>query len=382
MVAPQPTAPSGNQPPPDLPNLEKTENNLVNYLRTFSLWCRQGFAAKLDAKTALPGVMLQTNDTPPGVTPKVYLIGVNSTPNLTLSQMKLGDDSGGGGPIIAGSNTFLPLVGGTLSGPLTAPYLNLDAVGVERAVSYKAGGVTQFYTGVNNTGATWFVAYCDNSGVYVGSAVAITRSTGAVAFNTPVTIVNNLAINSVPLTVYQQAGTIAQAGGGSAMIQGAGSGSQVFWTFHMPGVFACNFGMDASGYFYSGGWSFGANAYRFWTTRDFASPPCDYRIKEGDKPLPSTWDRVKALKPISYRVKGIDRPGTRRTPTPLKVDPDDREHWGFVAHELQETLLQTAATGVKDDPALIQSPTLLPLVAALTKTIQEMQARIETLEAR
>ena len=39
-------------------------NTLSQYLRTFSLWCRHGFADKLSVTTAAPGLMLQATDDP------------------------------------------------------------------------------------------------------------------------------------------------------------------------------------------------------------------------------------------------------------------------------------------------------------------------------
>jgi len=64
------------------------------------------------------------------------------------------------------------------------------------------------------------------------------------------------------------------------------------------------------------------------------------------------------------------------------IEADDRERWGFIAHELQETLGETAATVSKDHPDRLQSPNLMALIAALTRTVQELQARVEELEAR
>jgi hypothetical protein len=61
---------------------------------------------------------------------------------------------------------------------------------------------------------------------------------------------------------------------------------------------------------------------------------------------------------------------------------DDTERWGFIAHELQEALTPSAATGVKDSPDTVQSPNPFTLIAALTKALQEAMARIEALEAR
>jgi hypothetical protein len=62
-------------------------------------------------------------------------------------------------------------------------------------------------------------------------------------------------------------------------------------------------------------------------------------------------------------------------------EADDIERWGFVAHELQATLVPSASTGVKDSPDTIQSPNPWTVIAALTRALQEAMSRIEALEA-
>jgi len=131
----------------------------------------------------------------------------------------------------------------------------------------------------------------------------------------------------------------------------------------------------------------------------------DYRIKKDVADLPSTWDAVKALRPVSYtqaqftapnqikanveaklkyeRVPEVDEQGNAKPyepPQPTFV-ADDIPRWGFIAHEVQAALLPTAAEGVKDDPGTVQSLNLGPIVASLTKALQEAMARIEALEA-
>jgi len=193
-------------------------------------------------------------------------------------------------------------------------------------------------------------------------------------------------------TVYQATGNIGQTTGGSVMVQQ--NSGQCFITYHISGVFAENIGINSAGNLYIGGWSFGANAYQQWSSRDFANPACDYRIKDDITPLPSMWEKVKALKPVSYHIKEFSLP---RKPPPMidgkpskmapgtKIEPniyaDRREHWGMIAHEVQEILLETAANGIKDDPDIIQTPTALPIITALTKALQEAMERIEALEA-
>jgi hypothetical protein len=97
----------------------------------------------------------------------------------------------------------------------------------------------------------------------------------------------------------------------------------------------------------------------------------DYRVKKDVIDLPGMWDTVKALRPIKYTHKESPR-----------FAGDDIERWGFFAHELQETLIQSASTGVKDEPDALQTPNPFTVIAALTKALQEAMTRIEALEAR
>ena len=102
----------------------------------------------------------------------------------------------------------------------------------------------------------------------------------------------------------------------------------------------------------------------------FISVTSDYRVKKDIIDLASTWDAVKTLRPITYTQAAYGE----------LFQADDIERWGFIAHELQDTLIHSAATANKDDPDHIQSPNPWPVIAALTKALQEAMARIEALE--
>jgi hypothetical protein len=92
-MANQPT-PRTVQPPPDLPSLVGSDkidaSKLSSYLRNFSLWCRHGFADKISASTAQPGVLLQAWDPPAGTVPKVFMIRVNSAGVVSATLVPLG----------------------------------------------------------------------------------------------------------------------------------------------------------------------------------------------------------------------------------------------------------------------------------------------------
>jgi hypothetical protein len=110
---------------------------------------------------------------------------------------------------------------------------------------------------------------------------------------------------------------------------------------------------------------------------------CDHRLKKDVKPLGSTWDKVKALRPVSFSRRDWvihEGEGVGRE-TWLSRDSNEIE-WGFVAHELQETLLPSAANGRKNQEDVVQSPNLPAIIAALTSALQEAMLRIEALEAR
>ena len=110
----------------------------------------------------------------------------------------------------------------------------------------------------------------------------------------------------------------------------------------------------------------------------------DYRMKKDIEPLGSMWGTVKALNPISYTHKDWTPPASVESQKKIGgslVRSDNVERWGFLAHELQETLVESAANGVKDDPVAVQSPNPFTVIAALTKALQEAMTRIEALEA-
>jgi hypothetical protein len=114
-MANQPSPPQA-QPPPDLPNMKDVSDTLSDYLRRFSLWCRHGFQAKLDANVAQIGLPLMGYDAPAGAAPKVYQFEVSNAGVAGLAPVPLAGTPGAFTPITAG---FLPLGGGVVTGPIT-----------------------------------------------------------------------------------------------------------------------------------------------------------------------------------------------------------------------------------------------------------------------
>ncbi len=90
----------------------------------------------------------------------------------------------------------------------------------------------------------------------------------------------------------------------------------------------------------------------------------DYRLKENVAPSIYGTEAVKALRPVTYNIKESDA-GTQL---------------GFIAHEADEAV-PGSASGEKDGE-MMQSINTYPIVAALTKALQESIERIEALEAK
>jgi hypothetical protein len=210
-----------------------------------------------------------------------------------------------------------------------------------------------------------FFGYSNNLprwGVFLGSQAAETGSNTGSDF-----VIQRYADNGNPigssLTIFRNTGIVnlssgLQAGYGIQDRAGSSGGYSTNWhNFNWVGGTGMQMWVNAS-------------------MVGIVSVTCDYRIKKDVRPLPRTWNAVKQLRPISYTHKDYSQSGTQ-----LSKDSDE-QHWGFLAHELQETLLPSAATGEKDAENQLQSPDLMALVAALTSALQEAQVRIEALEAK
>jgi len=105
------------------------------------------------------------------------------------------------------------------------------------------------------------------------------------------------------------------------------------------------------------------------TTATAYNTSSDYRLKEFAQPLVGGLARVNALKPSSYNWKSDGSAGE-----------------GFLAHELSE-VVPLAVTGDKDAVDADGKPSyqgvdLSKLVPILVAAIQELTARVQTLEAR
>jgi hypothetical protein len=142
-------------------------------------------------------------------------------------------------------------------------------------------------------------------------------------------------------------------------------------------------GSYAAGYYQKGGVSAGFEgarfniqnggpAFNFWSEDSNYGAiymGSDYRIKKNVKNLGSMWDKIKALRPVSFELNGIGG-----------FTEDGVERWGFIAHELQEALTMSVANGHKDKLNEIQAPWPMAVLAPVVKALQEVMERLERLE--
>ncbi len=197
---------------------------------------------------------------------------------------------------------------------------------VDRWVMYLGNAETE--SGAN-AGSNFAISRCNDAGTYLDAPIQISRANGQVTF----------ASQAIKAPGYACRAGVAGPYGGN--------------------IFNINYVAPAQLWIDS-------------TNLGTISITSDYRTKDNIEALPSMWEAVKTLRPVSFEWKefGIFKPD------------DEGPQYGFVAHELQEDLIHSAAGGEKDEENRIQNLNLAPVVAALTKALQEAMARIEALEAR
>lgn len=328
---------------------------------------------------------------------------------------------------IGGLGAYVPLTGGTMTGDLTltggapAPtnlILNKLGTGVNYAnnIFGSTNGLPHWLLTLGdnttesggNAGSNFIVSRYNDAGSVIDAPLSINRASGLTTLRAA-QIVGSLNPGLSCYDSIQGFGAGMYAGAGGSLYFSAfdaGAGSHANWaTLNASGlnlvgdlsaVNATFTGLlTVTGHHCRAGTtgSYGANYFNFnWNgsamegyvdTLKYGvlTVSSDYRIKKDVIDLPGMWDTVKALRPIKYTHRDYTPPSAKKASEPF-FRADGVEHWGFIAHELQETMIESAATGVKDQDDCIQSPNQFTLIAALTKALQEAMMRIEALEAR
>jgi hypothetical protein len=255
-----------------------------------------------------------------------------------------------------------------MTGYLTAPGLTIgDGGNAVLSMNCSSAGST-YWRGNMDGAAAWDLRMPANesSGAFVldrnwgGAArvITISRQTGDITFNNSLTVSGAFSCGS-----FSVAGNFSVGG---QLTVGDVARFKAF--LHRPGL---NASQPTNGEHWMN-FHFTGGAIQVWVddvpanlTLNFS----DHRLKKDVAPLTTMWNTVKALRPISYTTRPFSI-----------IEGNENPRWGFIAHELQATLLPTAAYGVKDG-VILQSIDTPTIISALTKALQEAMDRIETLEA-
>jgi hypothetical protein len=341
------------------------------------------------------------------------------------------------GAWVSEAATYVNTTGDTMTGDLiiskTSPQLTLNKTSASHAFIVSSNtGVTRWAINMAINGANddFAISRYDDAGNFIDNALSIRRSDGhtivqgIMAASTPTVGTLHFGTSGTKYIQYDGANFIANGG-----VFYANQGLSTLGALSVNGAITTNSNINAQGNIVCVGAMDPTNSYKGRAGAGGASANVfnihwigapnlwidttnvgqlafvsDYRTKKDVVDLPSTWDTVKALRPIKYtqaqfsspshikyvaeetlkaRKEAEDNP--KAEPREVNAGPlfaaDNVERWGFIAHELQATLTESAATGVKDSPDTVQSPNPFTLIAALTKALQEAMARIEALEA-
>jgi uncharacterized protein YciI len=306
-------------------------------------------------------------------------------------------------PITTAFTSFLPLTGGTLTGALTVNS-TISASSNIYGAAFIAGTAATVGTYYFGTSAAHYLTFDGTNFNFSAANITVTgtiTTSGSVFINGSVVSSNSATTGAYQFgnsgnKYLQYDGTSFNLVGGNFNVSGGiyvpnitvSGNVGSYGVIVRPGTAGPN-----GGNAYNINWTGTAQLWIDATNMGTISLTSDYRIKKDVVDLPDMWDTVKKLRPIKYTQAEFSPPahldhitkmqaeGTQVAEGPL-FPADDIERWGFLAHEIQQTTVKSAATGEKDSPDTIQSPNPWTIIAALTKALQEAMARIEALEAK
>jgi hypothetical protein len=254
------------------------------------------------------------------------------------------------------ASSFLLKTGDTMTGNLTvtsgAPWVVVNntttgAPGAGIASNYNGKARWNLYlmdgtaeTG-SNAGSNFMIQRLDDTGATVlGNPLIINRASGQATFAQTI-IAGNGVVASGGDCDFPHGAYVGHAGRGGA----AGGGFNHYWT---------------------------GSAAQLWvdsTNIGNISVTSDYRFKENIEAALPALDQVLAWRPITYTGKKWN-----------VFEAVERRRHSFLAHEMQD-VSPDCVLGEKDGDQP-QSLDVIPIIARLTKAIQELSAKVEALEAR
>jgi hypothetical protein len=183
-----------------------------------------------------------------------------------------------------------------------------------------------------------------------------------------------LAVGGIVTGTYNYRSTLsvgASGQSGTLVAYGSGAlGDSASMSFHRPGSYAINMGLDSDSVFRLGGWSNGTNTYR-WTSDtagNFVASGnvtaySDERLKTNIKTIENALDTVSKMRGVTYNridsgIKGV----------------------GVIAQEMKEVLPEVVMEALSDDEYM--SVSYGNIVGVLIEAIKELKAEIEELKGQ
>jgi hypothetical protein len=233
------------------------------------------------------------------------------------------------------------------------------------------------------TGVAWTPLYVGTTAIPLNRASASQTLTGVSIDGNAATVTNGLTTSNyssyaLPISGGTMTGvvigqaqpatgyTIANAndtGNFSVRATSSASGSPASMSFHRPGIYAVNMGIDTDNYFKIGGWSAGIlmsiSTTGATTIAGALTQNSDISLKENLVPLTNALDKVKRLKGYNYNRIGSEE---------LEM--------GVVAQEVQEVLPEVVSKSSEG----ILSVAYSNMVAVLIEAVKEQSAEIDVLK--
>ena len=169
-----------------------------------------------------------------------------------------------------------------------------------------------------------------------------------------------------PLATHVAGHPVGEASGDAAFSVRGDANSAAVMSFHRPGAYGLNMGLDTDTVFRLGGWTDGANTYRFtadqsgnFWARGNITAYSDIRLKTDIEVIPDALAKVEQLRGVTYK----------------RIDSGERQT-GLIAQEVQKVLPEA----VSGDDML--SVAYGNLVGLLVEAIKELKAEVEELKLK
>jgi hypothetical protein len=170
-------------------------------------------------------------------------------------------------------------------------------------------------------------------------------------------------VSSSSVNVATQSGTLVALGSNASI-----GTNHATMSFHRPGAYAVNMGLDNDNVFRIGGWSAAANRFQMdmsgnLTMAGNVTAYSDVRLKTNIQTIENALDKVMQMRGVSYE----------------RIDNGEK-NVGVIAQEIKEVLPEVVLEREGDDQYM--SVSYGNIVGVLIEAIKELKAEIEELKGQ